>query len=105
MPAHKLRTLRVDSPFSHTIVLFENWPFPWLSGGFLERRIPGKNGEGSTRTLGKDNPGLKSCSAFQLVDIQMCKSMEQVSRFDSLPVFLPRHAGRITAETSRFANV
>ena len=26
-------------------------PFPWVSGGFLERRIPGKNGEGSARTV------------------------------------------------------
>ena len=26
------------------IVLFENRPFPWVSGGFLERRIPRKNG-------------------------------------------------------------
>ena len=25
--------------------------FPWVSGGFLERRIPGKNGEGTPRTL------------------------------------------------------
>ena len=43
--------LRVDSPFFPTIVLFENRPFPWLSGGFLERRIPGKNGDGSTRVI------------------------------------------------------
>ena len=43
--------LRVDSPFFPTIVLFENGPFSWVSGGFLERRIPGKNGEGSTRSL------------------------------------------------------
>ena len=25
--------------------------FPWVSGGFLERRIPGKNGEGTPRTI------------------------------------------------------
>ena len=43
--------LRVDSPFFPTIVLFENPPFPWVSGGFLERRIPGKNGEGRSRNM------------------------------------------------------
>ena len=43
--------LRVDSPFPPAIVLLEHRPFPWVSGGFLERRIPGKNGEGSTRTI------------------------------------------------------
>ena len=33
-------------PLFATIVL-SNWiRFPWVSGGFLERRIPGKNGEG-----------------------------------------------------------
>ena len=40
-----------DSPFFPTIVLFENRPFPRVSGGFLERRIPGKNGESSTRMM------------------------------------------------------
>ena len=25
--------------------------FPWVSGGFLERTIPGKNGEGTPRTI------------------------------------------------------
>ena len=39
-------SLRVDSPFFPTIVLFENRPFPRVSGVFLERRIPGKNGHG-----------------------------------------------------------
>ena len=48
--------LLVTSPFFPTIVLFENRPFPWVSGGFLERRIPGKNGEGSTRRITKLNP-------------------------------------------------
>ena len=33
-------------------MLFKNRPFPWVSRGFLERRIPGKNGEGSTRAVG-----------------------------------------------------
>ena len=42
-------SLRVDSPFFPTIVFFENRRCPWVAGGFLERRIPGKNGEGSTR--------------------------------------------------------
>ena len=28
-------------------------PFSWVSGGFLERRIPGKNGEGNTRKKGR----------------------------------------------------
>ena len=42
------KTLRVDSPFFPTIVLFENRPIPWVSAVFLEKRIPGKNGEGST---------------------------------------------------------
>ena len=45
--------LRVDSAFCPTIVLIENRPFPWVSGGFLERGNPGKNGEGSTRTMGE----------------------------------------------------
>ena len=35
----------VDSPFFSAIVLFKNQPFPQGFGGFLERRIPGKNGE------------------------------------------------------------
>ena len=29
--------LTVDSPLCSTIVLFETRPFPWVSGGFLER--------------------------------------------------------------------
>ena len=29
------------------MVFFNNQPFPWVSEGFLERRIPGKNGEGT----------------------------------------------------------
>ena len=48
--------LGVDSPFFSTIVLFKNQPcflgvffLPGVSGGFLEGRIPGKNGEGSPR--------------------------------------------------------
>ena len=44
--------LRDDSPFCSTIVLSKNWiRFPWVSGGFPERRIPGKNGGGSPRTV------------------------------------------------------
>ena len=43
--------LGVDSPFFSTIVLFKHLPFPWVSGGFLERRIPGKNGEGTARSM------------------------------------------------------
>ena len=35
------------------MVLFNNRTrFPWFSGGFLERRIPGKNGEGTLRLFG-----------------------------------------------------
>ena len=41
----------LDSPFFSTIVFLKNRPIPWVSGGFLERRIPGKNGEGSPRFL------------------------------------------------------
>ena len=38
--------------FFSTIVLSKNRiRFPWVSGGFLERRIPGKNGEGTPRVL------------------------------------------------------
>ena len=46
-------TLRVESPLFPTILLFENRPFlfPGFPGGFPERRTPGKNGKGSTRTL------------------------------------------------------
>ena len=40
------RILGVDSPFCSTIFL-SNRPFSWVSGGFLERRIPGKNGGGT----------------------------------------------------------
>ena len=36
--------LGVDSPLLSTIVLFKHW----VSGGFLDRRIPGKNGGGTT---------------------------------------------------------
>ena len=43
----------IPFPFCPTIVLFENRiRFPgFQEGGFLERRIPGKNGEGSTRRM------------------------------------------------------
>ena len=41
--------LGVDSPFFSTIVLFTNLLFFRGSHGFLERRIPGKNGEVSPR--------------------------------------------------------
>ena len=41
----------VDSPFFSIIVLFKTCRLPWVSGGFLERRIPGKNGEGTPRVL------------------------------------------------------
>ena len=51
--AKAFESLRVASPFFSTIVLFNNRPFPWVSGGFLETRIPAKNGEGSTRELRK----------------------------------------------------
>ena len=39
----------VDSPLFSTIVLCRNQLFPWGYDGFLERRIPGKNGEVSPR--------------------------------------------------------
>ena len=39
----------VDSPFFSSIVLSKSLLFPSVSGGFLERRIPGKNGEGTPR--------------------------------------------------------
>ena len=41
--------LRADFPFRSTIVLEKKKPFPWVFANVLERRIPGKNGEGSTR--------------------------------------------------------
>ena len=42
----------IPCPFFATIVLSKNWlRSPWLFGGFLERRIPGKNGEGTPRIL------------------------------------------------------
>ena len=40
-----------DSPFFSAIVIFKNQPFSTVFGGFLERRIPGKNGEVTPRTL------------------------------------------------------
>ena len=43
------KDLEVDSPFFSTIVLFKNRVFPLGFGGFLKRRIPGKNEEGSRR--------------------------------------------------------
>ena len=55
---HDLKNLTVDSPFFSTIVLLKNRPFPWVSGIFLERRILGKNGEGSTRKKGRAPSGL-----------------------------------------------
>ena len=40
--------LGVDSPFFSTIILFNRQLFlPRVLGGFLERRIPGKNGSGA----------------------------------------------------------
>ena len=41
----------VDSPFFSAIVLFKNQPFPGVFGGFLERTIPGKNGEVTPRGI------------------------------------------------------
>ena len=37
--------LSLPGPFFSAIVLFKNQLFPRVFGGFLERRIPGKNGE------------------------------------------------------------
>ena len=47
LPYTETKGLGADSPFFSTIVLF-NHPFS-LSGGFLERRIPGNHGEGTLR--------------------------------------------------------
>ena len=41
----------VDTQLFLTIVLFNNQPFPSVSEGSLERRIPGKNGESTPRIL------------------------------------------------------
>ena len=50
-------TLGGDSPFFSNIVLFKTSRFRWVSGGFLEKRIPGKNGEGIPRiTFGTSSP-------------------------------------------------
>ena len=47
------------------IVLFENQiRFPRVSGGFLERRIPGKNGGGTPGSIGKIWGGLPSKHVF-----------------------------------------
>ena len=45
--------LRVDCPFFSTIVLLKNLRFPPLGllVFFVERRIPGKKGEGTPRIL------------------------------------------------------
>ena len=49
--------LGVDS-FSHSLGNHRSFPkpsrirFSWVSGGFLERRIPGRNGEGTPRKVG-----------------------------------------------------
>ena len=43
--------LGVDSPFFATIVLFKQGLFPLGFDGFLKRRIPGKNGEGTPRIM------------------------------------------------------
>ena len=49
--------------FFSAIVLFENRPFPWVFGGFLERNIPGKNvamGQNPNRTPSEHpNPTTK----------------------------------------------
>ena len=45
----------ISFPFFSTIVLSKNRiRSPWGSGGFLERRIPGKNGEGTSRIFKVD---------------------------------------------------
>ena len=43
--------LGVDSPFFSTIAFPKTSRSPWVSGGFLERRIPGKDGEGTNRIM------------------------------------------------------
>ena len=40
-----------DSPFFSTIALFKNQPFPPGVEGFVKRRIPGKNREGTLEIL------------------------------------------------------
>ena len=38
-------------PFFSAIVLFKNKPFPQVFGGFLKKRIPGKNGTVTPRMM------------------------------------------------------
>ena len=58
--------LSVDSPFFSTIVLFKTGRFPQVSGGFLERKIPGMNGGGSTRIM-----PITSISRFAQIKLLM----------------------------------
>ena len=47
-------------PFFSSMVLFKNQLFPQGVGGFLERRIPGKNGEVTSRMFIQLNEGRRS---------------------------------------------
>ena len=47
--------LGVDSQFFSAIVLFENQPFPRVLCSFLERRIPGKNWEVTSRMVSENS--------------------------------------------------
>ena len=58
------KILRADSPFFSAIALFNNQiRFPWVSGGVLERRIPGKNGEGTLRKVHFEVPRILGLSS------------------------------------------
>ena len=60
MDSRRIFVLGVDSPFFATIVLLISQLFPCVCDGFLKRRIPKKNGEGSPRFV------VKGCLSVSL---------------------------------------
>ena len=93
-PSRKGIVLGVHSPFFSTIVLFKNQLFTCGSDGFLERRIPGKNGEvfsGIVSTLVHftqvSRVGLALFPSFALLYL-CCTCLCRVSTLGLTPVCL-----------------
>ena len=54
----------IPCPFFSAIVLSQTSYFPRVFGGFLERRMPGKNGEVTPRSLFCNHCYLRCCCVF-----------------------------------------
>ena len=62
--------LGLDSPFFSTIVLFNSQLFPHGFGGFLERRMPEKYGQGTPRMNDPCHGQLQNLADWQGIKSQ-----------------------------------